>query len=466
MSAIEYTAPPTVGRFMRSDAFVRVIAGPVGSGKTTGCIFELLRRAIEQRPGPDGIRRTRWAIVRQTLQQLKMTVLLDILTWLRPIASYKVSEQLITLRFADVRAEIYLIPLEDEEDQRRLLSMQLTGGWMSEGIEINPDLVAAVCGRLGRYPSLADGGPSWFGLVIDTNMPVVGSPWWELMENKTPPDWMIFVQPGGMEPEAENLHNLPGQRDYYARLTRGNNSAWIERYVHAKYGEDPSGTAVFKSFKRSFHVVGELEPVPGQILLVGQDFARNPCSLICQPNARGQLMVLEECIAEDIGLEAHVINSLKPVLWSERYFGRMVCAIGDPSGNAKGNILEETSFDAMHRLGIPSFPATTNDIDPRIRGVEALLLQQRDGGPALIIDGGRCPNLVRAMQGGYRYAKTRDGQTKPLPEKKHPWSDIADCLEYVCLVFNSGLYGYMARKIIRSAQPRALKEPPAAAGWT
>src|SRR3954468_23167675 len=106
MSVIQFTAPPTVGRFMRSDAFVRVIAGPVGSGKTTGAIFEILRRSIEQRPGPDGLRRTRWAIVRQTLQQLKMTVLLDILTWLRPICTYKVSEQLVTLRFADVRAEI------------------------------------------------------------------------------------------------------------------------------------------------------------------------------------------------------------------------------------------------------------------------------------------------------------------------------------------------------------------------
>ena len=63
-----------------------------------------------------------------------MTVLLDILTWLRPICTYKVSEQLVTLRFADVRAEIFLIPLEDPEDQKRLLSMQLTGAWASEGM--------------------------------------------------------------------------------------------------------------------------------------------------------------------------------------------------------------------------------------------------------------------------------------------------------------------------------------------
>lgn len=463
---IDYTAPPTVGRFMRSDAFFRLIAGPVGSGKTTGCIMEILRRSIEQRKGPDGIRHTRWAIVRQTLQQIKMTVLLDILTWLRPIASYKVSEQLVTLRFGDVKAEIYLIPMEDPEDQKRLLSMQLTGAWISEAIEIDSDLVAALTGRIGRYPSMGDGGPTWMGIIADTNMPTIGSPWYVLMEEKRPPDWQVFIQPGGMEPNAENLEYLPGKREYYTRQCRGHNTAWIERYVHAKYGEDPSGTAVWgKSFKRAFHIVDHLEPVLGQIVLIAQDFGRNPCSLIMQPDHRGRLLVLEEVIAEDIGLELHVTTALKPKLWTDRYMGRMMCAIGDPSGVAKSSLTEETSFDAMLRMGIPAYPAQTNDLDPRIRAVEQLLLQQRDGGPALVIDGGRCPTLVRALAGAYRYAKDRTGQTKPNPEKKHPWSDIADCLQYGCLVFNAGLQGYYARKIARRAGT-GEKKTVSAAGWT
>jgi hypothetical protein len=37
--------------------------------------------------------------------------------------------------------------------QRRLLSMQLTGAWMSEAIEMDVGLVDALAGRLGRYPS-------------------------------------------------------------------------------------------------------------------------------------------------------------------------------------------------------------------------------------------------------------------------------------------------------------------------
>ena len=461
--SIRFTAPPTVARWMNSTAFVRLIIGPVGSGKTTGLLMEILRRSIEQARGPDGKRRTRWAIVRQTLSQLKMTVLLDLLNWFRPIAEYKVSEQLITIRFNDVVAEIYMIPLEEEDDQKRLLSMQLTGAAINEFIELSPDLVAAITGRCGRYPSKADGGPTWHGVIADSNAPVIGSDWWKLIEESRPHDWAVFFQPSGLSEHAENLENLPA--GYYARLAANPNQDWVRRYVECEYGEDPSGTAVFRgSFKRSFHVKRDLKPVDGRILLVGQDFGRSPCSLVCQPDHMGRLLVLEEVIAEDIGLETHVSRSLKPVIYTERYMGHLFCAVGDPSGSAKGSMLEEDHFDVLRRLGIPAFPATTNNIDARLSAVEALLHQQRDGGPALIIDEERCPMLIRALNGAYRFGKTKGGVTKPLPEKLHPWSDLADCLQYVCLTVNSGLSEYIAKRI----RPK-LKRPPAtmsAAGWT
>jgi hypothetical protein len=462
--SINYTAPKTVAAWMNSTAFIRLIIGPVGSGKTTGVLMEILRRAIEQRKGPDGKRRTRWAIVRQTLSQIRMTILLDLLVWFRPIATYKVSEQLVTLEFADVVAEIYLIPMEEEDDQKRLLSMQLTGAAINEFIELSPDLVGAISGRCGRYPSKADGGPTWHGIIGDSNAPVIGSDWWKLIEEVRPYDWSVYFQPSGLSPDAENLENLPD--GYYARLAANPNRDWVRRYVEAEYGEDPSGSAVFRgSFKRSFHVVPRLEPVAGKVMLIGQDFGRSPCSLICQPDHMGRLLVLEEVLAEDIGLETHVSRSLKPALYSERYMGHMFACVGDPSGVAKGNMLEEDSFDVLKRLGIPAFPATTNNIDHRLSSVEQLLHQQRDGGPALVIDESRCPMLVRALNGAYRYGKTKAGVTKPLPEKLHPWSDLADCLQYVCLTVNSGMVDYIAKKI-RPKPARRPASPVSALGWT
>ena len=76
MPDIAFTPPPTVREFMLSDAFFRIIGGPVGSGKTTGVMMEMLRRSCEQAPAPDGFRYTRWAIVRVTLKQLRGHVIL------------------------------------------------------------------------------------------------------------------------------------------------------------------------------------------------------------------------------------------------------------------------------------------------------------------------------------------------------------------------------------------------------
>ena len=96
MRAINYTAPPTCGRFMQSASFGRLLTGASRNQETTACIFELLRRACEQAPSHDGIRYTRFAIVRQTLKQLKDTGTQRIsLSWLEGLVSYKVSENTI-----------------------------------------------------------------------------------------------------------------------------------------------------------------------------------------------------------------------------------------------------------------------------------------------------------------------------------------------------------------------------------
>ena len=208
----------------------------------------------------------------------------------------------------------------------------------------------------------------------------------------------MWVQPGGMEPDAENLEHLPGGREYYLRLTRGNNAAWIDRYVHAKYGEDPGWHRRLAIVQADFSRRRSPGARARQADNRWSGLRPPPCSLICQGDHKGRLLVLEEVLAEDIGLELHLTRSLKPVLWGERYMGKMMCAVGDPSGTAKSSHYEETSFDLMQRLGVPAFPAVTNDVEARIRAVEQLLLQQRDGGPAIVIDGSRCPKLVRATR--------------------------------------------------------------------
>jgi hypothetical protein len=492
--AIVYTAPLTIGRFMVSNAFGRILAGPVGSGKTTGCVMEVLRRCIQQAPAVDGLRYTRWAFVRQTLKQLKDTVLKDVQAWLGELgipgigdSEWKVSENTYHLRFGDVRSEWIFIPLEDATDQARLLSMQLTGCWISEAIECNFDILAPISGRLGRYPSANRGAPSWFGLIADTNLPVEMSPWAKFMQ-EPPPGWQIFIQPSGVSAQAENLNHLlqtdetkklpidhPDRlaqgRTYYENLLRtyGSESDWVKRYVYAEYGDDPSGEAVFKAtFKPQFHVVDDTLVIPGYPLIIGQDFGRNPWSLIGQVDHQGRLLIHEEVPATNVGLEKHVDQNLRPRLFSNRFAGSRFFIVGDPSGVAKGTIAEESCFDALQRLGLPAFPAPTNDIDPRLRAVEALLGKQINAGPALLISRRGCPFLVRAMSGGYRYKKHKDGALRTLPDKFDPegFSHIADSLQYVALVVHGNLVGTFAQRAQRRQQTRRDRPMITAAGWT
>lgn len=477
---VDYYAPPTVSSFMQSDALFRLIAGPVGSGKTTGCIFELMRRSLMQTTSlQDGLRYTRFAILRQTLQQLKQTVLKDISHWFSGIAHWKVSESTIYFNFGDVRSEWILLPLEEPEDRRRLLSMNLTGAMVSECIEIDFDLMADVTGRCGRYPLPSDGGATWNGIIADTNMPPEGTPWHGAMI-APPKNWEVFIQPGGMEPNAENLNwllqnaqtlNLPIDdparvaqgRTYYQRLLETSNENWIKRYVHAQFGPDPSGTAVYSgSFRHSFHAVDNLDVAPNTPLYVGQDFGRDPWSVLMQVDWRGRLLVLEEVKAVDIGLTTHIRNNLRPVLQKERYRGLPVVVIGDPAGVAKSQYDELNAFDIFKREGIPAVPAGTNDLDTRLRNVEYYLLQQRDGGPAMIFDKSRCPTTVQGMGGMYRYGKTTLDVSKPAPDK-NAWSHPCEAVQYGTM----GTRGNTARAIAKALTPRRMKRPAmSSAGWT
>lgn len=495
--SIDFQASPTVARFMRSDSFGRLIAGPVGSGKTIGCVVELLRRSIEQTPGTDGLSHTRFAIVRQTLKQLKDTVLKDAQSWLGGVGTWKVSENTFYIDFDRVRSEWIFIPLENAEDQARLLSMQLTGAWLSECIEMDLDVIGPISGRLGRYPSAKMGAPKWFGMIADTNFPTEMTPWHQFMEN-SPPNWQIFKQPSGLiQPlfdadgnqigGAENLNHLvqteetmklpmnhPARlaqgRQYYERFvdTYGEDSDWVRRYVKAQYGDDPSGAAVFKNtFNAQVHLVDETYIVPGYPLIIGQDFGRNPWTLICQVDHMGRLLVHQELSATNVGLEKHIVEKVKPTLMMDAYLGHKIAMIGDPAGQAKGTIGEETSFEVLQRLGFTAVPAPTNDIEPRLRAVEALLCRMIGGKAGLVINRRGCPWLSRAMSGGYRFVKVKKtGALKTIPDKndREGFSHVADCLQYVALVVHGGVMDYVASLLFeKNIKPR---EPMPASAWT
>jgi len=462
---LEYVTPPTVGDFMLDDHFVRLIMGPVGSGKSAGCFMELLRRAKLQEPNSRGIRQTRFAIVRNTLQQLRQTCLADIQLWLAPIAHYYGRDATIQVRLplpdgTKVESDWMLIPLDSKEDQQRLLSLNLTGAWVSEFREIQLSILDALAGRLGRFPTRAMVDPTWFGIIAESNPPDEDSEWHEKLETDMPKNWKLFKQPGGLSENAENVENLPP--NYYENLEENNGPDWVDVHVHAQYGKSLSGQAVFRrTFKSDFHIVKGLMPIEGMPIMIGQDFGRTPACVIGQIDNVGRLNVFDELMSEDMGIEQFASTLLRPLL-VQKYQGWRIFMVGDPKGRDKSQVNEESPFDVLKRLGFEIFPATTNNIDARLGAIEQLLLQQRDGGAMLRIDDDKCPTLASAMKYNYRYRRKNNGQLDDKPEKTHPWSDLADSLQYMALSTNVNYIG----RIMARLNPRPPKPPPPTAGWT
>jgi hypothetical protein len=129
---------PTIREFLNSDAFLRAIMGPLGSGKSTACIWDIVNRGLRQRPGPDGIRRTRWCVVRNTFSQLNDTTIKTVHQWFPPITTgrYRATDHEFVIDKLVAPGDKYPAQIEllfralDRPDHvRKLLSLDLTGAW-------------------------------------------------------------------------------------------------------------------------------------------------------------------------------------------------------------------------------------------------------------------------------------------------------------------------------------------------
>lgn len=467
MTSVTYNAPPTISSFMLDNSKVRTLIGPFASGKTTGMCMELARRMMMEHPDANNVRRTRFVVVRNTAQQLRQSVLEEIRKWLAPAMNFRVTDSTVQFRFkhaefGTIESDWLLIPLDKPEDQQRLLSLNITGGWVSEFREVPLTLFEALLGRCGRYVPLGVQGNAWHGLIAESNPPDEDSDWYNKLEIERPPAWRCFRQPGGLDPNAENKGPwLPV--NYYEDLAANNNPDWVDVHVHGKYGKSLSGQAVFRrTFQPAFHVTyNELRPIPSMPLMLAQDFGRTPATLVTQVDNRARLLVLREITADGMGIEQFATSKLRPSM-IQHYAGIPSFMIADPTGKDKGQVTEESPFDCLRRLGFTVYGAPTNDLEPRLRAVEELLMRQVDGGPLLLIDGGNCPQLVSALKFHYRYKRKINRELDDKPEKTHPWSDLADDLQYACL----GTKGNYASRMIAMTQPRQRKPRASASGWT
>jgi len=208
---LDFAKSQVISNMLHSDEFVRLIIGPVGSGKTTALCAEIMRRALEQEPSPiDNVRYFKAAIVRNTMPELWRTT---IETWL----SIFREDQCGPMRRSAPVSHRIVIPgnpstgepgldllvdffaMDKPDNVRALLSYEGTLIWFNEIREIPRAVVKAATDRVGRYPSMAKNGimPTWFGVIGDTNPPDEDH-WIYEFYTDPPENYEIYKQPPGV----------------------------------------------------------------------------------------------------------------------------------------------------------------------------------------------------------------------------------------------------------------------------
>ncbi len=437
---------PTLAQFHRDDHFVRGIRGPIGSGKSVACCMEIVMRALKQEPGPDGVRRSRWAVIRGTYPELISTTIKTWLQWIRPEVfgspNYSAPITHHVKLGPDCELEVAFLALDKDKDVKKLLSLELTGAWVNEAKEVPKSVLEMLTGRVGRFPAQWQGGPSWSGVIMDTNSPDDDHWWYKLAEEVQPEGYRFFAQPSGLSSQAENLPNLPGGVNYYRRQLPGKSPDWIDVYVHGSYGSIEDGKPVYPEWDRSKFVPSEpLRPYRGIPLLVGMDFGLTPAAAIGQVTPRGQLRILAEVVAQDMGIRRFIQDALKPVMAME-FPGMKFFVVGDPAGAQRAQTDERTCFDELVAQNIQSYPAPTNNFATRREAVANYMTKVVDGQYGLQVDN-RCIWLIKGFNGRYRYRKMQIAGTDRYTETpdKNEYSHVHDALQYLALGSTLGAPG-------------------------
>jgi len=469
MTSLNYDVPGAeLGSFMRSDAFVRGIRGPYGSGKSVAAAIELFRRALGQKPGPDGIRRTRMSVVRQTGPELRTTTIKTWLDWFpeHEYGRFSWSPPFThNIKIGDIECEVIFLALDREEDVKKLLSLELTMVWINEAREIVKPVIDACTARVGRYPSKRDGGATFYGIIMDTNS-MEPEHWWPIMSGEAPmpeemdeeealtllkPDnWKFFTQPPAVlevrdehrkltgyeiNQDAENLGNLID--GYYENQMRGKGRDYIECYLMNRLRIVKAGKVVYPTYNDHTHCAGEpLTPFAGQPILIGLDFGLTPAAVFTQ-RVNGRWLVLRELCAKDMGA-ARFAEQLKFVM--ARHFGGFEFTIwGDPAGDQRAQTDETTPFEILRSNGVTAHPASSNDWVQRSESVAAGLDRMIDGGPGFLLDPG-CSVIRAGFQHGYHYPKINasGGQRVSDRPAKNRYSHPHDALQYVMMSAGEG----------------------------
>lgn len=489
-------AGATLKRFHESPHFTRLIAGPIGSAKTTSAfVAEPFFATMLQRPNADGVREAVIGGLRDTYRNLYTTTLRTWHEWVpRDYGRFVGSDD----RPATHEFEFHA-PFTDGTPGQGLCRCRyewralgthaveaVCRGWELHGAGIDEaDLVpiealSFLAGRVQR------GGRKEYrvtrGVWGTFNKPDTDHPLFtkcvEEAGQHAEQDFEFFDQPPGLlpggppfrtNPAAENLPNLDD--GYYVRSAQGQPEWYIRRMLRNLWGASVAGEPVFSEadIDALFSPV-ELEPEPMSELSLGLDGGGTPAAVIGGRTVTGRRVIYGEVVLADPSdpRGRRLLHGVGPKRFAEAIgdtllprFGRCNITIGwgDPAAfYGADREMGEYSFMEIvgNHLKLPIQPAPSNEIDIRLEAVRGPMnrLNRYDGQRDLLINPS-CRWIRRGFSGDYKWEPRDPKQpAKRLKPQKSVSSHVMDALQYWCLG-DTGRAGVIAGQKFDRVQPAA-----------
>lgn len=440
-----YVPIPTGEYFHKSPAQMRCVVGPVGSGKTSMAAWEICIFIPRYLKKKFGIAHTRWVVVRNTYSELHDTTRRTLEEWFEG-GTYTAQNRTYWFETEGYKVEILYRSCDRPDDMKKFKSLELTGYWVDESIEVDESIKRMLKNRIGRYPQKS---PVRFGIET-TNPPDVTHPTYSTFQWTTaPPGQPGPVYPQGPIPETEPLEKHEGfwqppyennqnlRKGYYDDLKNDYQDSpdWIDMYVEGRPGVLIQGKLVYANFRRTEHVAEEsIEWVPETPLYLGWDHSGNtPACVVLQIPSAGRMQVLREYFSAKMGIVDFgnfVVADL-----NLRFPGATYVSYGDPAGAAQFS-KKEGGFTSNSQIlreecNINVLPSEQN-FRARVEAVDKQLAR-REG---LLIDPS-CLLLVNGFLGGYCYPENKSLMGEYLPNVlKNKFSHPHDALQYILVQLN------------------------------
>ena len=461
------------------------IRGPVGSGKSVACCFDIFLKSQGQKVAEvveDGLKKrirwSRWLIGRETYPALVKTTIETWLQWFGMKTTMHWGSPL-SGRYEDfladgtlLRIDLVFAALEAKNILNDLMSLELSGAYVNEASQSRWRVIDRIHDRIGRFQPVRNVKLDSFGVIMDTNSPDETNWWYQMERVKKPSNMVWFIQPPallkrvkdgktwyedndgrdyatrGILP-AENIENLKEGFYYYHKQVPTKSDDDIKKLILNEYGTSIDGRPVYPEYNDELHYRNEeIKVQRGLTLLLGSDFGRTPATVIAQLGTDGVLYVLDEITAVNMGAEQFIEELLRPKLVNEYGFPSAPhINFGDPAGANYNEVVSVSAIQTFNRYGILTKPApATNGNRTQIR-VDCVseLLRRNYRGRAAVQISSKCPMLRKGFNGYYCYRRLKvsgvEGDERYTEEPdKNEFSHVHDAFQYLCMgAFKSGV---------------------------